>query len=319
MDTIAPISPMLAKTGPPPLTSGTWAFEFKWDGQRAVIFVSENGLIQLRSRSGHNITDTYPELALTGMLAPRRLVLDGEIVAMDSNQVPDLGILQQRMHVARPSAWLLASVPVAFIAFDVLHIDGDSLLGTPYRIRREILRSLQLGHPYIAPKAYTDVTGAELLTIAAAHRMEGIVAKRLASCYEPGRRSGAWIKTVLRERREIVIAGWRPSTRPDRPLGSLMMGAYYAPGRLAYLGDVGTGFTHGMLRYLRELLNGLAADGCPFDDPDVPTTDVHWVRPQLVAEIEYRTTSANGRLRYASFVGLRTDKHAADITLGAAP
>lgn len=312
------IRPMLASPGALPVGTG-WAFEFKWDGVRAIAYV-RGGRVRLLTRNDLEVSATYPEVrALPSLLGDRDAVLDGEIVALGARRQPDFGRLQSRMHVARPGDDLIARVPVVYYVFDLLHLDGRSLLGEPYSTRREELAALGLsGRTEVrAPPSFTDVDGRDVLAVAEDYGLEGVVAKRVSSRYEPGRRSTAWVKVPLVRTQEVLIGGWRPGDgRRAGTVGSLLLGVPTDDG-LRYVGKVGTGFTDAALRDLRERLLPLARAASPFAGP-VPLDQArraHWVEPELVGEVEYRTWTADGRLRHSSWRGLRPDKDPADVAM----
>lgn len=314
-----PVVPMLASAGDPPSGPG-WAYEFKWDGVRAIAAVAGDQL-RLYSRNRNDITGGYPELVtLSRVTGGRRMLLDGEIVTVGAAGRPDFGLLQQRMHVRAPSPELVSRVPIAYYLFDLLDLDGHRLLAHGYQQRRDALAALDLerGSPVIrVPPNYTDVNGAQLLEVARRHGLEGVVGKRLRSRYEPGRRSPSWIKTALLHTQEVVVGGWTTGQgRRAGTLGALLLGAHDEQGRLRYLGDVGTGFTEWMLGDLLARLTALAQPDSPFDEP-VPRDHArraHWVRPQLVGEVEYRTVTLDRRLRHTAWRGLRADKTPAQVT-----
>ncbi|MEU4446433.1 non-homologous end-joining DNA ligase [Actinosynnema sp. NPDC050801] len=310
------IRPMLASSGQLPTGSG-WAFEFKWDGVRAVTYV-RGGRVRAMTRNDLEVSATYPEVrALSALLGDREAVLDGEIVALGTRRQPDFGLLQSRMHVARPGDDLLARVPVVYYAFDLVHLDGRSLLGVPYSERRAELAALGLGDlaEVRVPPSFTDVDGRDVLAVAADYGLEGVVAKRVTSRYEPGRRSAGWVKAPLVRTQEVLIGGWRPGDgRRAGTIGSLLLGVPSDAG-LRYVGKVGTGFTHSTLLDLQERLRPLARTASPFVGP-VPAEHArraHWVRPELVGEVEYRTWTTDGRLRHSSWRGLRPDKDPDDV------
>lgn len=313
----APIPPMLATAGRPPAGPG-WSFEFKWDGVRAVVAVA-GARWRPYSRNGNDLSGAYPELAvLPGAVGGRSVLLDGEIVALDGLGRPDFGLIQRRMHVRAPSAELVEQVPVCFYAFDLLVVDAVAITGRPYAERRELLAGLELdrdGRALRVPPTVDGVPGNQLLEVARQHGLEGVVAKRQASRYEPGRRSAAWIKTALVRTQEVVVGGWRPGKgRRANGVGALLLGAHDGTGRLRYVGDVGTGFTDRMLDDLMDLLAPLDRAAAPFDD--VPREDargVRWVEPRLVGEVEHRTWTHDGRLRHASWRGLRPDKQPGEV------
>ena len=302
---------MLATQGALPDGTG-WAFEFKWDGVRAISYVHDT--VHAFSRNDHDITATYPELSvLSELTAGLSVVLDGEIVALDGNARPSFARLQSRMHVQEPSPDLLRHTPIVYYIFDVLHVDGHDTTNLPYLDRRELLDKLELTeYPQVVqvPPSIVDVPGHDVLASAAENGLEGVVAKRIDSRYEPGRRSTAWIKVPLLNTQEVVIGGWRPGAgRRLSTLGSLLVGAYSA-GEFVYLGHVGTGFTDAALRDLRGRLEQLSRPESPFARP-IPkehAKDAHWVHPQLVGEVEYRQVTTDGLLRHASWRGLRSDK-----------
>ncbi|MGW4351088.1 non-homologous end-joining DNA ligase [Nocardia sp. NPDC004582] len=310
-------SPMLATGGAPPVGPG-WAVEMKWDGVR-IIAVREGGECILLSRNGNDVSAAYPEIvaALKALPGKGSLILDGEIVAPDRAGAPSFGRLQRRMHVARPGEQLIAEVPVRFFVFDVLRVDGLDVTRENYLRRRERLAGLPLAEPLSVPPHWVDVDAAQLLEVAREHRIEGIVSKRTDSVYLPGRRSPAWIKTPLRQRTEVVVAGWTPGAGGfGTTFGSLIMGAHDETGRLVYLGNVGTGFTQAARRVLRGALDGIAVSAAPFDPPPPEAAGAgwHWVQPILVADVEYREYSGE-RLRMPSWKGLRTDKPPALVSV----
>lgn len=315
MDLPAFIPPMLATAGTPPAGPG-WSVEFKWDGVRALVAVSGDRW-RANSRNGNDITAGYPELAaLPDLLGGRTVVLDGELVVLDAAGRPDFGVLQNRMHVRNPAADVLAELPVQFYAFDLLILDGDRIMAEPYTRRRELLTGLDLAGVARTAPAVDGLAPAQVLEVAGAHGLEGIVCKRSASRYDPGRRSPAWVKTALVQRQEVLVIGWRPGKgRRLDGVGALLLGAHDAKsGELVYLGDVGTGFTDKALADLGAQLAPLqrataAVDGIPRDF----ARGAVWVDPVLVGEVEFRRWTLDGRLRHAAWRGLRSDKDPAEV------
>ena len=206
---------------------------------------------------------SYPEVA--GLRLPAGVVVDGELVALDERGRPDFALLQQRMHVTAPAPGLVASVPVQYVVFDLLHDGQDVLLDLPYEQRRARLLDLDLDRVgVVVPQNFTDTPGALVMTAAREQGLEGVVAKRLTSVYQPGRRSRAWVKTPIRHTAEVIIAGWSPSTGNPNVLGSLLLAGHNDTGELVYLGDVGTGFTEAARRHLLALLRPLQRPDSPF-------------------------------------------------------
>ncbi|WP_244975878.1 non-homologous end-joining DNA ligase [Nocardia huaxiensis] len=308
-------APMLAVAGAPPDGPG-WAVEMKWDGVR-VIAVREGGECALYGRSGKPAGPSYPELVQALKVLPGKgsLILDGEIVALDEHSAPSFGLLQRRMHVARPGAGLIAEVPVRMFAFDLLVQDDRDIMAEPYLERRRRLAELAFESPISAPPHWIGVEAEKLLKVAADHHLEGIVSKRTDSLYLPGRRSPAWIKTPLRANTEAVVAGWTPGAGGfGATFGSLVLGAHDETGGFVFIGLAGTGFTQAARRAIRAALDEIETSASPFADPPVEAAAAgwHWVQPILVGEIEYREF-AGARLRMPSWKGLRTDKIPAEV------
>ncbi|MFC8043670.1 non-homologous end-joining DNA ligase [Nocardia sp. NPDC057353] len=315
---VANPAPMLAVSGQPPDDAALWAVEMKWDGVRTIVRIDANGC-RFTSRNARDISRSYPELgaALDAVAPDFPLVVDGEIVAPDPRTgAPSFGRLQHRMHVAAPAAGLLEAYPVEFVVFDVLELDGESLLGKPYVERRERLAALELGGELVpVPPSWSGVRPAALLEVAAQHHLEGIVCKRLDSTYRPGRRSPTWVKTPLRRSTEAIVAGWLPgSGRFSGTFGSLVLAAHDDGGRLVHIGNVGTGFTAAVRRSLQGQLDELARSSVPLHRAPARSAvpGVRWVDPVLVADIEFREASSSG-LRHPSWRGLRSDKTADEV------
>lgn len=311
-------SPMLATLGQLPEGEG-WAWEMKWDGQRAIAQVEADSS-RLFSRNGNDITATFPELTdpIVDVLDGRDAILDGEIVALDAKGRPSFARLQRRMHVLRPTSALRAEVPVTFYLFDVLSLDGHSTTSLPYVERRAVLDALGFSGPRVqVPPYWTDVGGDRMLDLAREHHLEGVVAKRIDSTYRPGRRSPTWIKHPLRANTEAVVVGCVDGTGSARGgVGSLLLGAYDDGGRLTYIGHVGTGFTGAGRRALRAQLTQLERPTSPLAAPP-PTRGIkgaHWVSPELVGDVEFREY-AGGSLRHPAWKGLRDDKSPREVDL----
>ena len=316
------VEPMLASPGALPDDDAGWSYEFKWDGVRALARV-EGGRLRLHSRKGNDITVTYPELRLLGEeLGSTQAWLDGEIVALRDGR-PSFPALQQRMHVHndRQARSLANSVPVTYLIFDVLHLDGRSCLDLPYSERRALLEGLNLNGPnwHISPTF--DGDGAAVVATAGEQHLEGVIAKRQSSRYYPGRRTADWLKITEVLTIEVLIGGWRPGEgRREGSIGSLMMGVPTDVG-VRYVGQVGTGFTDEALAALHERLKPLVQKENPFinEVPRERAKGATWLRPDVVGEVEFRNWTPDGRLRAPSWRGLRSDKDPADLEPEAAP
>jgi bifunctional non-homologous end joining protein LigD len=310
-----PVEPMLAVPGELPRDGSRYALEVKWDGIRGILHTGDGGTAsRLTGRRGIDLTPRYPEMArLTEPLAGRRVVLDGELVAFDRHGRPSFELLQRRMHVTDPGATGLTSlIPVTYLPFDLLYLDGHVLFAVPYEDRRALLATLGLDAPQNFPGTMT-----ELLTATRAQGLEGVIAKRRDSPYLPGRRSQCWIKVKNLAEREVVIGGWRPGKgRRAGGIGSLLMGAFDDRG-LVYLGHVGTGFSDPVLGELQARLRPLETGGSPYatELPREIARGARWIRPELVGEVAYTSWTQERRLRHAVWRGLRPDKHPSEVLL----
>ncbi|PTR30650.1 ATP-dependent DNA ligase LigD ligase module /ATP-dependent DNA ligase LigD phosphoesterase module /ATP-dependent DNA ligase LigD polymerase module [Rhodococcus sp. OK519] len=296
------LSPMLATAGTlDGLDPDRWAFEGKWDGIRLIVEF-DGATVKLRSRSGNDVTDRYPALqSLEATLDGHAVVLDGEVVSLDGRGRTSFPALQAG---GTPQFW----------AFDVLYLDGVSLLRKRYDDRRRILDALASATDGLDVPPQLSGSVAEVLE--QSKDLEGVVAKRRDSIYLPGKRGSAWIKTKNWLTQEVVIGGWRRGrgTR-GRGLGSLLLGIPETAG-LRYIGRVGTGFSEKELERLTQMLAPLERASSPFDGevPDVDG-DTVWVTPSVVGEVRYRERTDAGRLRHPAWRGLRDDKSAAEVRL----
>jgi bifunctional non-homologous end joining protein LigD len=312
------VGPMLATLGSLP-TAGDWGYEFKWDGIRTIAYASGDD-VRLFSRNNSDVTQSYPELAtLRTVLAGHRAVLDGEIVALGRTGVPSFTALQQRTRTGVPSSALVRASPVRFYAFDLLHLDGTDLMSLPYVERREALQRLDVtGDTVETPPYWTGDAGPAVMDAARELGLEGVIAKQLASTYQPGRRSAAWIKVPFTDTVEVIVAGYKPGAgRRAGMIGSLLLGMYDADDRLTYVGQVNTGFTDATLRDLQQRLEPLRRAASPFDQP-VPrqhARHAEWVSPVLVADVTFRSWTPDRRLRQPSWKGLRSDRDPVEVRL----
>jgi bifunctional non-homologous end joining protein LigD len=300
---------MLASTGVLPRGAG-WAYEFKWDGVRALAHVA-NGKVRLYARSGAEITKAYPELqALGGSV--RNAVLDGEIVIMDEHGRPSFVALAERMHVrdTAKAAALAAAKPVTYMIFDVLTLYGADLLARTYADRRRTLDTLALnGDHWLTPPTFAD--GDATLATAREYQLEGVMAKRVGSVYRPGVRTPDWVKVKIDLSAEFVVGGWRPGSRA---LGALFIGAP-TPDGLAYRGRVGGGISAASEKALLAALAPLTTDRSPFlgEIPRAEAKDAVWTRPEMVVEVVYGQLLADGKLRFPRFLRIRPDLTPEDL------
>ncbi|WP_394768109.1 ATP-dependent DNA ligase [Lacisediminihabitans sp.] len=320
--TFAPttVAPMLATLGSvrDVRDDDDWVFEMKWDGIRAIATV-ENGTVRLTSRNGKDLTATYPELGELGsVLSAGTATIDGEIVALDSRGRPDFGLLQTRMNLTKASdvERSARSAPVHYMAFDLLAVDGGSLLATPYDERRARLEAVLAPEPsssiQVPPSLGASVDSA--VAVSRELALEGVVAKRRTAPHQPGARSRSWIKIKHHKTQQVVIGGWRPGNgRRASSIGSLLVGVPEGDA-LRYVGRVGTGFTDRQLDDIARTLRPLARDAPSLDDvPTADGSDAHWVSPTLVGEVEFAEWTSIGRLRQPSWRGWRPDKSPAEV------
>ena len=318
------IKPMLAKAGPLPTGQSEYeySFEIKWDGIRVLFYLGKNSFM-LRSRNLKDITSQYPELAELATVVGNshtELILDGEIVAFDTTGLPSFSLLQHRMGLKETmvNAEMRKKVPINYIIFDILSLDNSPLLGKPYTERRALLENLTLSGPHWQTPSYKTGDGLAILAASRQLGLEGIIAKRLDSPYQAGKRTGAWLKIKNQRRQELVIGGWVPGQGARQgQLGALLLGYYDRtpqsatacgiPQRLLYAGKVGTGFTQATLAHLAQLLAPLHRQTNPFaHKPN--THNARFVEPLLVGEFEFTEWTPNHTLRHPSFKGLRDDK-----------
>ena len=314
---------MLAGGNGIPPDPGAHQFEPKLDGQRIMVIVEPSG-VTLTNRRGGEITGSYPELAgLAVAMAPHAAVLDGEVVTFNEKGQTSFQRLQRRMHVMQPTAELLAEVPAVFVAFDILWLDDEWLIGCPQHERTRILRTLGLTGPAWQTAPILDATPAELVEACRQLGLEGFMAKRLDAPYQPGKRSPVWSKIKCGRRREFVVGGWSTGQGSRQTsIGSLALGCFDRPPgeaerqdrppRLFYLGQAGSGLNDDMIRQLTRLFAQIEIPATPFFNP--PRLALHWVQPLLVVEIAYTEVTEAGTLRQPSIKGLRTDVLAREVT-----
>lgn len=327
------LKPMLARLGPL-RDKSKYAFEIKWDGVRALAFI-ERSKMRLVSRNSIDITRRYPELAgLPENLNAKSAILDGEIVALDERGVPRFHLLQNRMHLASEaeSRRRAAAAPVTFIIFDILQLDGRSLMQKPYSERRKILSKLRLEGPHWSAPEPLKGDFDDLFESVKKMQLEGLIAKRLDSPYVPAYRGDAWIKIKVKQRQELILCGYEEGqgNRAGLP-GAVLLGYYdrvqeprtpvsgfakrrnSIPPRLVFAGECGTGFNTKTLHELKALLDERRIDNNPFQVNPPRGRGMHFARPELVGEFEFTEWTQDGSLRHPVYAGLREDKSAHEV------
>ncbi len=296
--------PMLAGTAPAPFSDDNWLYEIKWDGVRAIANVGQG--VALRSRNGTDLSRQFPELAELLTLAPAT-VLDGEIVVMSGGK-PDMQALLSRLQGREPGA---GAVPVTYIVFDILCHRGKDMTPLPLSERRRVLKEVVREGPHVVISQPVAGRGEDYYRAAVAQGLEGIMAKRADSPYEPGVRSGTWLKVKALKTCDCVIAGYTGG-RGGRSavFGALLLGLYEG-GALVPAGKVGTGFSDQLLGDLMKTFSSRVTSR-----PNFPRVHgkVVWLEPVLVCEVEYLAVTKDRKLRMPRFVRLRTDKPAGACT-----
>lgn len=310
---------MKAKLMEKPPRTGDWIYELKFDGIR-LIAVKNDNKVSLLSRNENELAARFPEIvdAIRGLPA-RECVLDGEVVALDEQGRSSFQLLQAREMEGRRS-------PVYFYAFDLLQIDGKGMVDLPLEARKSLLEKLCSDGS--DPIRYSGPIGSDadrLLKEVQRLRLEGLIGKQRNSVYEPGRRSGAWIKLKCVYEQEFVIGGYTPPQGARKYFGAILVG-YYKGGKLVFAGKVGTGFSTKLLATLHKQLSVEERSDCPF--VDLPSKQsgqwvqgitpsmmkkMHWVNPKLVAEVKFAEWTRDKKLRAPVFLGLRDDKQPGDV------
>jgi bifunctional non-homologous end joining protein LigD len=314
------IKPMLATLTEGAFDDPDWLYEIKWDGYRVEAVVHPKG-VRLWTRNHIDAATYFPDLAgPADWITAREAIGDGEVVAFDPDGRPDFSLLQDRTGLRgleaatgrrSPDGPRLTpderrAIPLAYMVFDLLHLDGSSLLEVPLEERKRLLRRVIRPHPMVRYAAHVVGDGDAFVRAAAERGLEGVVAKRRASRYEPGKRSGDWLKIKLRREQEMVVAGWLPGKGSAGELGSLIV-AVNADGRLRHAGQVGSGFSATMRRQLLDALKPLQRDDSPLDPvPRLPSPP--WVEPRIVIRAEFAEWTTDGLLRQAAFKGIEVGK-----------
>jgi bifunctional non-homologous end joining protein LigD len=316
------IHPMLAESIEKPFDDKDWLFEIKWDGYRAISFI-ENGKVRLVSRNQNELTARYPELKdMPSFVKAKTAILDGEVVALDEHGRASFSLMQQRTGF-RPGghrAATKADVPVLYYAFDLIYLDGYDWRRVNLVERKRKLREILTTGDSLRYSDHYEAQGVALFEVARDKKLEGILAKRSASCYEE-RRSRDWLKIKIRHRMECVVGGYTNPEGSRSHFGSLVLGLYDKEGRLVHVGQVGSGFDQKLLAELFKTLKKIETKKNPFYGDVEALRKVTWVKPELVAEIEYAewtegaNTGSGPKLRAPVFCGLRDDKEPRECTL----
>ncbi len=311
---MASVRPMLASPGDHVPTGEGWSHEVKWDGIRILADVRDgrDGVARFHSRNGNDVSAAWPDVT-TSPLGDRDLLVDGELIALNDAGLPDFRVLQERMHVrnAQSVRRLAQQLPVTYMVFDLLRLDGRDLTSEPLTRRRDLLTEVLDDSPWQVPASYDD--GPMLFEATLAQGLEGIVSKRLSSRYELDRRSRHWLKFAHRHRLSYVVGGWRPQEGSTDRLAALLVGEP-TPEGLMYRGRVGSGIGAKQSRQLTDLVAGMARAASPFADevPRVDAKGTFWLEPVVVVDVD---THGRGyqRLRQPSYRGVRTDLTPEDL------
>ena len=309
------IEPMLATLASKPFSDPDWLYEIKWDGFRIQAVVSDRR-VRLLTRNLKDGATYFPGLLGTPTwIEAREAIVDGEVVALDDAGRPDFGLLQERLGDASAKG-------LVYQVFDLLYLDGRSLLQVPLEDRKRLLQSVLRSHPRVRFAAHVIGEGEAFYQAAQDQELEGIIAKLRRSRYEPGRRSTAWLKIKVRPEQELVVGGWTPGEGNARDLGAVAVGVY-DDGRLRFSGKVGSGFDGRTRRLIRERLAELETE-VPAFDPAPPRDyrgrwggelkNVRWVRPELVIRAELGGWSRDGMVRQAAFKGIEEGRDPTTVT-----
>lgn len=311
------VPPMKATLATDPFTDGDWLFELKWDGYR-VEAVVDRGRVRLWTRNRQDAGRYFPDLvAPPTWIDARQAIVDGEVVALGENGEPDFSLLQDVTGILlrdqgrdpsrpRPSAEERAEIPLAYQVFDLLYLDGRSLLDVPLEARKRLLRSVLREHDIVRYGSHIEADGDAFYEAAGNRGLEGIVAKHRQSRYEPGRRSRSWLKLKVRREQEFVVGGYAPGKGNAKDLGALILGVY-EDGALRHVGQVGSGFSARTRKELSAKLDELRRDTAPFAKPP-KLPGARWVEPEMVIRAEFAEWTTDGLLRQSAFKGVELAK-----------
>ncbi len=304
--------PMLAKEASKPFSSKDWIFEIKWDGFRAIAHVDGN--VSLRSRNGRELRHNFPELEELRQIT-RNVVLDGEIVVMRGGKA-DFQALLERGKASSPRAIKIQTgeSPATYVVFDILEKNGHSLIDLPLSERKKALANSLKEGKHVVISDFVEEKGEDYYKIALEKGIEGVMAKKKDSAYEPGIRSDNWLKIKKLRSCDCVIFGYTKGTGARaKSFGALILGLYNEIRKPVYVGKVGTGFSDETLKELSAKFTKLTTENIPFK-ADLPSS-VQWLKPVLVCEVFYQVVTKDGKLRMPRFQRLRTDKSTTECTL----
>ena len=295
----------LASLSEKPFSNPDWLFEVKWDGVRGVVYLV-NGKVSVRSRAGREISLEYPEVRdLANQLDATEAIVDGELVALDSEGRSNFQKLQNRAGVRNPSQQLLESIPATYYAFDLLFCDGYDLRKVPLEKRKELLKQILHSNSHIRYSEHEIEKGKELYEAARQQSLEGIIGKKRDSVYV-GQRTSLWLKFKIVNELDAVVCGWTAPRRSREFFGALVLGLYDGP-ELEFIGSVGTGFDYGKQKEIYEQLQTLRQGKSVFSDVPKLKEKIEWVQPRLVARVKYGNWTDGRRLRAPVFLAMRTD------------
>ncbi|MFI5262666.1 MAG: DNA ligase D [Candidatus Limnocylindrales bacterium] len=311
------VPPMLATGGSRPFSDPDWLFELKWDGYR-VEAVVRDGRARIWTRNRLDAARYFPALAGPApWIDAHEAIVDGEVVALDVHGRPSFSLLQDRTGVrgpgaardpeaARPTADARAAIPLVYQVFDLLWVDGHSLTDTPLVERKARLKELLREDPLVRYAAHVEADGEAFFAAIKAQALEGVMAKRRLSRYEPGRRSHDWLKLKARREQELVIGGWEPGLGSHAELGAVLVGVYEGD-RLRYAGEVGSGMDARTRATLLARMRAHERDDPPFVDPP-RVRGVRWTDPSIVIRAEFTDWTTDALIRQSSFKGFDPTK-----------